>query len=51
MDSGDLVKGDAAERIGEPCLRIDTIEFSGLDQGIGDYHGFAAAFRTSATGR
>ena len=26
---------DAGERVGEPCLRIDAIEFGGLDQGNG----------------
>lgn len=36
--------GDATERIGEPGLRINTIELGSFDQGIGDCGGFSAAF-------
>ena len=33
---GDLVIGDAAENVGQPGLRIDSVELSGFDQGIGN---------------
>ncbi len=32
----DLVVGDAAQRVGEPSLRIDAVEFGGFDQRVGD---------------
>ncbi len=34
--------GDAAQDIGQPFLWIDTVEFGGLDQGVGHSGGFAA---------
>jgi len=42
----DLMICDAAEGegVGEPCLRIDTVELGGYDQGIDDGRGFTAAF-------
>ena len=44
VDPVDLVVGDAGEDVGQPDLRIDAIELGGLDQGVGDRGGFAAAF-------
>jgi hypothetical protein len=35
---------EAAEGVGEPCLRIDTVELGGFNQGIDDGRGFTAAF-------
>ena len=35
---------DAAEGVGEPCLRIDTVELGGLNQRINDGRVFTAAF-------
>lgn len=43
--ASDLGVGDVAEDIGEPGLRIDTVELGGLDEGIGDRRGLAAAGR------
>jgi hypothetical protein len=40
----DLVISTTAEGIGDPCLRIDTIELGGFNQGINDGPGFTAAF-------
>lgn len=36
VDPGDLVIGDAGEDICEPGLRINAVEFSGLDQRVGN---------------
>ena len=36
VDPSDLVVGDAAEHIGEPCLPIDAVQLGALDQGVGD---------------
>jgi hypothetical protein len=36
------VVGDAAEGVGEPCLRVDAVQLGGLYQGIDDGGGFAA---------
>jgi hypothetical protein len=30
------VVGNGAENIGQPCLRIDAIQFGGFDQRTGD---------------
>ena len=46
VDSVDLVVGDAAENIGKPCLRIDTVEFGRLNQCVGDGGGFASFVRS-----
>ena len=43
--AGDLGVGDVGQDIGEPGLRIDTVELGGLDEGIGDRRGLAAAGR------
>ena len=40
----DLMICDAAEGVGDPCLRIDTVELGGFNQGIDDGRGFTAAF-------
>ena len=40
---GDLGVGDVGEDICEPGLRIDTVELGGLDEGVGDRRGLAAA--------
>ena len=45
VDAVDLVVGDAFEDLGEPGLRIDVVEPGGLDQGVGDGGGPAAAGR------
>ncbi len=44
VDPIDLVIGDAAENVGEPCLRINAVQLHGLDQRIGDGSGFGRAF-------
>jgi hypothetical protein len=44
--AGDLVVGDAGQRIGEPSLRVHTIQLGGLDQGVGDGGGAAAGLRS-----
>ena len=41
----DLGVGDVGEDNGEPGLRIDIVELGGLDEGIGDRRGLAAAGR------
>ena len=46
IDAGDLVVRNAGEGIGEPRLRIDTVELVGLDEGIGDGRGAAAGERS-----
>ncbi len=40
----DLVIGDAAEHIGEPCLGINAVQLGGFYQRIGDCGGFGRAF-------
>lgn len=35
--------GDAAQHIGEPGLRVETVELGGADQGIDRRHPFSAA--------
>ena len=40
---GDLGVGDVGEDICEPGLRIDIVELGGLDEGVGDRRGLAAA--------
>ena len=54
VEAGSGVIGDAAQRVGEPGLRIDVVEFGGADQrvdgrgtltatvGAGEQPGFAA---------
>jgi hypothetical protein len=42
-DPGDLVVGDPAQHIGEPGLRIDTVQLGASDQGVGDRRRLAAA--------
>ena len=37
---------DAAEGVSEPCLRIDTVELSGFNQGIDDGRGFDVVSNT-----
>ena len=44
VQPGDLVISNAGEDVGEPALRIDAVEFGGLNEGVGDGHGLAAAF-------
>ena len=41
----DLLVGDTFEDPGEPGLRVDVVERGGLDQGVGDGGGPAAAGR------
>lgn len=43
VDPDDLVVGDAAEDVGEPGLRIDSVQLGALDQGVGDGRRSAAA--------
>jgi hypothetical protein len=38
------VVGDPAEHVGQPSLRVDTVQLGGLDQGVGDSGRLAAAF-------
>lgn len=40
----DLMICDAAEGVGEQCLRIGTVELGGFNQSIDDSRGFTAAF-------
>ncbi len=44
VEAHDLVVRDEAENVGEPRLRINTVQLGGLDQCIGDGGGFAPAF-------
>ncbi len=44
VETRDLVIGNAAENIGQPCLRINAVQLGGLDQRIGDGRGFGRAF-------
>ncbi len=44
VEARDLVVRDAAESVGEPCLRINAVQLGGLDQRIGDGSGFGRAF-------
>jgi hypothetical protein len=44
VETGDLVVGNAAENIGQPCLRVDTVQLGGFDQRKGDGGGFGRAF-------
>ena len=37
---------DAAEGVSEPCLRIDTVELGGFNQGIDDGRGFDVVSNT-----
>jgi len=43
VDLVDLVVRDAGQGVGEPSLWIDAVELGGLDQGVGDGGGLAAA--------
>ena len=36
VEARDLVVRDAAESVGEPCLRIDVVQLGGFYQRIGD---------------
>ena len=36
LKTSDLVICDAAQRVGEPGLRIDAVQLGGFDQRIGD---------------
>jgi hypothetical protein len=40
---GNLCIRDIGQHVGEPGLRIDAVELGGLDEGIGDGRGLAAA--------
>jgi hypothetical protein len=40
----DLVVSDAGKNIGQPCLRVDAVQFGGFDQCIGDCSSLAAAY-------
>ncbi len=44
VDLVDLVVRDAADGVGEPCLRINAVQLDGLDQRIGYCGGFGCAF-------
>ncbi len=43
VETRDLMVGDAAESVGEPCLRVDAVQLGGLDQRIGDGGGSSAS--------
>lgn len=43
IETGDLVLGDPAKHIGEPGLRVDTVQLCRLDQGVDNGPGRAAA--------
>ena len=45
VDPVDLVVGDAAEDISEPCLRIDTVKLCSLDQRAGNGSGSPTVIR------
>ena len=34
IEARDRMLGDAAQDVGEPCLRVDPIELGGADQGV-----------------
>jgi len=36
VETGNLVIGDAGQRVSEPGLRIDAVEFGRFDQRVGD---------------
>jgi hypothetical protein len=44
FETVDLVICDAAESVGEPCLRINAVQLGGFYQRIGDGSGFGRAF-------
>ncbi len=44
METRDLMVGNAAENIGQSCLRVDAIQLGGFDQRIGDGGGSSASF-------
>ncbi len=44
VEARDLVVRDAADGVGEPCLRINAVQLGGIDQRIGDGSGFGRAF-------
>ncbi len=45
VEARDLVVRDAADGVGEPCLRIiNAVQLDGPDQRIGDGSGFGRAF-------
>jgi len=44
VEARDLVVRDAAESVGQPCLRINAIQLCRFDQRIGDGSGFGRAF-------
>jgi hypothetical protein len=45
VETIDLVLRDPAEHIGEPGLRVDAVRRGGLDEGLDDRRGLAAALR------
>jgi len=44
FEAVDFVVWNALQNPAQPSLRVDAIEFGGLDQGEGDGHCFTAAF-------
>ena len=42
VELADRMIGDASKHIGEPCLRIDVVEASSLDQGVEDHNVLSA---------
>ncbi len=44
VDLVDLMVRNAANGIGEPCLRVNAVQLDGLDWRIGDGSGFGRAF-------
>lgn len=45
VDSVAGMIGDAGEHLGEPGLRVEAVEFGGLDEGIGDGGGLTSVGR------
>ena len=43
-EARDLVVRDAAENVGEPCLRINAVQLGGFYLRIGDCGGFGRFF-------
>jgi hypothetical protein len=43
INAVDLVISDTTKNIGQPCLRIDTVQLGGLDQSLGDGGGMSCS--------
>lgn len=46
IDAADRIVCDACQSVGQKCLRTDTVQLGGFDQGASDGSGFAAGLRS-----